>query len=315
MNTNNLKRPEKFAEYIGQQNVIENLKVYIASAAKQNKVLDHIIVHGPSGMGKTSLANLIAKEMNKKIIILNGPALQKPSDIISPLTTLKQNEFIFIDEVHAVSKEVLEVIYPVLENNELSVILGKDYNSKIINIKLQPFTMICATTEINKLPLPFVNRFSINFHLQPYTMSEIEMIILNYARKINFELTKEVAKFIAPYTKNNPRISLNILKRIHDYVVTENPKVVDVAYVHSILNKMQIYQYGIANVEIRYLKSLHEFGILGIDSIAQIIDLPQNIIISTIEPTLIKNGLIKKTVRGRIITERGDKLLNKIKIV
>jgi Holliday junction DNA helicase RuvB len=304
-----MQRPAKFGEYIGQQNVINNLKVYIASAAKQNKVLDHIIVYGPSGTGKTSLANLIAKEMNKKIIILNGPSLQKPSDIISPLTTLKQNEFIFIDEVHAVSKEVLEVIYPVLENNELSVILGKDYNSKIVNIKLQPFTMICATTEINKLPFPFINRFSINFQLQPYTLQEIETIISNYAAKINFTMSKEVAKFISLFTKHNPRIALNILKRIHDYVVIENPEKIDEPYVQSILSKMQIYQYGISQGDVRYLKALDESGVLGLDSMAQILDLSQTIIMSTIEPSLIKNGLIKKTFRGRIITDKGKKFL------
>jgi Holliday junction DNA helicase RuvB len=314
MFVNKVDRPKKFEDYIGQDNIIANLRIYIASSKKQAKVLDHIIIHGPSGMGKTSLANLISLEMKKRIIILNGPTLQKPSDIISPLTTLKQDEFLFIDEVHAVSKEVLEVIYPVLENNELSVILGKDYNSKIVNIKLQPFTLICATTEINKLPLPFVNRFSINFQLQPYSRNDITKIIINYAKNINFELKYEIANFIARFTKNNPRIAINIIKRIYDYYIIENPAEVSITYIKSILQKLQIWKFGLSNIDVRYLKILAQHGTLGIDSISQILDLPVTIIINTIEPALVKNVLIVKSSKGRTITDEGRKFLNSMAI-
>jgi Holliday junction DNA helicase RuvB len=279
MFVNKVDRPKKFEDYIGQDNIIANLRIYIASSKKQAKVLDHIIIHGPSGMGKTSLANLISLEMKKRIIIL-----------------------------------VLEVIYPVLENNELSVILGKDYNSKIVNIKLQPFTLICATTEINKLPLPFVNRFSINFQLQPYSRNDITKIIINYAKNINFELKYEIANFIARFTKNNPRIAINIIKRIYDYYIIENPAEVSITYIKSILQKLQIWKFGLSNIDVRYLKILAQHGTLGIDSISQILDLPVTIIINTIEPVLVKNVLIVKSSKGRTITDEGRKFLNSMAI-
>jgi len=310
MSQTNLNQPRDFSEYIGQTNIINNLKVFLESAKIRKTSLDHILLYGNSGHGKTTLAHLIAQHMNQEMIKLNGPSLQKPSDIISPLTALKENEFLFIDEVHAVTKEVLEVIYPVLESNELSVILGKDYNSKVINIKLKPFTFICATTEINKLPLPFLNRFSIHLNLEPYKKSDITKIVSNYSSRIKFEIPKELCNFISEFTKNNPRVAINIVKRIYDYFLILKPEELNKKFLISTLNKMDIYKYGLNRTDVRYLEILNKNGILGLDSISQIIDLPQTIIMSTIEPILIRNGLIGKTFRGRKITDKGVKFLS-----
>ncbi|WP_339020134.1 AAA family ATPase [Spiroplasma endosymbiont of Atherix ibis] len=184
----NIFRSSCLEEFIGQKNVISNLNVFVQYANKRNKSLDHILIHGSSGLGKTSLGYLVSKIMQKKIYVLNGPSLQKPSDIISPLTSLKENEILFIDEIHSVSKEVFEVLYPVLEDNKLNIIIGKEYNSKIVNIKIPNFTLIGATTELNKLTNTFVNRFPICFHFQHYSDFEIFQILKINSKKLNINL-------------------------------------------------------------------------------------------------------------------------------
>lgn len=302
-------RPDDFEGYIGQENVIANLKIIIESAKLRNKNIDHILLHGPSGIGKTSLAYLISKVMKKKIIILNGTSLQKPSDIISPLTSIKENEFIFIDEIHSVSKEVMEVLYPVIEDNKMSIIIGKDYNSKVVNVKLPPFTIICATTQINKLPQPFLNRFPINFHLSKYKESEIAQIISKNSLKLNLKLNDQIALYMAGFTKLNPRISVNLLKRIYDYYLIENPIELNIEYLNDVLTKMNIYKFGLTNLDINYLNILKFRKIVGVESINQILDSTISTIINNIEPNLIKNNLIKKTFRGRELTEFGKEYL------
>lgn len=259
--------------------------------------------------GKTSLAYIIAAELNKKIYVLNGTLLQKPSDIIAPLTTIKTGEILFIDEVHAVSKEVLEVLYPVLEDNKINLIIGKNYNSKIININLSEFTLIVATTEINKLTTPFINRFSINFIFENYTNNEIALIIKNNAEKMNLNLNENICNFIAQHCKNNPRIAINILKRIYDYIIIENPVNINIEYIKNVLRKLNIFKFGLTSQDLVYLKILSKHKYLGIESIKQLMNLQVSYISNNIESNLLNNGLIIKTGKGRKITEFGKKII------
>lgn len=268
-----------------------------------------MIFHGGSGLGKTSLAYLIALELNKKIYVLNGASLQKPSDIISPLTTLKEGEILFIDEVHAVSKEVLEVLYPVLEDNKINLIIGKEYNSKIINVNLPNFTLITATTEINKLSSPFINRFPINFIFENYSQAEIAEIVTLKCKKFNLLLTTEVCNFIALHCKNNPRIAVNLLKRIYDFIIIQAPRIISTSFIKEVLQQLNIFKYGLTSQDMSYLKILGANKYLGFESIKQILNLPGNFVLNSIEPNLLINGLIIKTGKGRRITDRGVELL------
>ncbi|WP_338971132.1 Holliday junction branch migration DNA helicase RuvB [Spiroplasma endosymbiont of Panorpa germanica] len=304
-------RPRNWKEYFGQENIINNLKVYVSSAKIQGKSLDNILIHGPSGMGKTSLAYLISKVMGQKIHILNGPSLQKPSDLISTLTSIKEKEILFIDEIHAVTKEVLEILYPVLEENKLSVIIGKDYNSKVINLKIPDITIIVATTELNKLPFPFSNRFAINLHLKNYNVIEISQIILNASEKIGLKLTDKLAVFLANHCKQVPRVAINILKRIYDYIIYEENEVITEERLKNILAKMNIYDYGLTDIDINYLLILKEYQPIGIETISHIASTPISVILSVIEPPLLIQNLIKRTSKGRMLTDSGLTVLFK----
>ncbi|WP_203352894.1 Holliday junction branch migration DNA helicase RuvB [Spiroplasma sp. BIUS-1] len=305
----NIFRPKCLEEFIGQENVISNLNVFVQSAKKRNKSLDHILIYGSSGLGKTSLGYLVSNIMNKKIYILNGPSLQKPSDIISPLTSLKENEILFIDEVHSVSKEVFEVLYPVLEDNKLNIIVGKEYNSKVVNIKIPNFTLIGATTEINKLSVPFVNRFPISFHFQHYSEKEIAKILKINCEKLNIKLNDEILEYISKYCQNTPRVAINLLKRIYDYLIVLEHDQININSIKQIFNKLEIFELGLNSQEVNYLKLLQEHNHLGIETIQQVLGLQQQIIIKNIEPILIRNFLIEKTIKGRKITVKGKEWL------
>ncbi|WP_342259241.1 Holliday junction branch migration DNA helicase RuvB [Spiroplasma endosymbiont of Dioctria linearis] len=308
---NNVFRPNSLKEFIGQTNIINNLNIFVKSAQKRNKNLDHILIHGSSGLGKTSLAYLVSKIINKKIYILNGQSLQKPSDIIFPLTSLKENEILFIDEIHSVSKEVFEILYPVLEDNKLNIIVGKEYNSKVVNIKVANFTLVGATTEINKLAEPFKNRFPILFHFQHYSENEIADIIQLNCKKLEIDLNKEVINYISKFCQNTPRVAINLLKRIYDYIITLDLKNIDIKIIKSIFLKLEIYKFGLTNQEISYLKLLYKHSVLGIETIQQVMGLQQQIIIKLIEPILIRNFLVEKTFKGKKITDKAIEWLEK----
>ncbi|AUB31538.1 Holliday junction branch migration DNA helicase RuvB [Spiroplasma floricola] len=307
----NIFRPNCLEEFIGQKNVVSNLNVFVQSANKRDKSLDHILIHGPSGLGKTSLGYLVSKIMKKKIYVLNGPSLQKPSDIISPLTSLKENEILFIDEIHSVSKEVFEVLYPVLEDNKLNIIIGKEYNSKVVNIKIPNFTLIGATTELNKLTTPFINRFPISFHFQHYSDFEIFQILKINSKKLNINLNDEIFKYISKFCQNTPRVAINLLKRIYDYIIILDNKNIDINLIKDIFKKLEIYDSGLNSQEVSYLKLLNKYNYLGIETIQQMLGLQQQIIIKNIEPLLIRNFLIEKTTKGRKITAKGKEWIEK----
>ncbi|AVN63801.1 Holliday junction branch migration DNA helicase RuvB [Mesoplasma florum] len=306
-------RPSKWSEYIGQEKAIKNLKICIESSIKQNKVLDPIIFSGPSGMGKTSLAYLLSKILKTKIHIVNGPSLQRPSDLISVLTSIKENQILFIDEVHSVSKDIMEVLYPVLEENKLSIIIGKEYNSKIVNIKLPNFTIITATTEINKLPFPFLNRFLIQFELEGYNHDDLTKIIINTFNKLEYKIEIEQAKIIAKFSRLVPRVAINLVKRIYDFLITEKIKDLSEKNLIWVFKQMGLYEYGLNEKDLDYLFTLLENNTLSLDSLAQIINVPNQTILNNMEPIFLKERLIIKTGRGRQLTNKGKIYLEKNK--
>ena len=245
-------------------------------------------------MGKTSLAYLLSHILGTKLHYLNGPNLQKPSDLVSVLSFIKEKEILFIDEIHAVSKEILEILYPVLEDNGLNVIIGKDYNSKIVNLKLPNFTMIGATTEINKIPLPFLNRFPIRLELEPYSLIELQKIILNNANHLNLHLTEKAAVLIASYARETPRIGINLLKRIDDFRIVKNYPTITPSLLLKIFQQMQLHP-------------------LGLNNLAQFLNLSPEHILNFTEPLLLKHELILRTAKGRKLTKKGFEYLEKIK--
>ncbi|AGJ90746.1 Holliday junction branch migration DNA helicase RuvB [Mycoplasma putrefaciens] len=298
-------RPETWDEYIGQDHIISNLKIFLASAKKQNKVVDHIFLYGPSGYGKTSLAFLLSKQLKTQIRILNGPSLQKSSDIISVLTSIKEKDIIFIDEIHAVNKEILEIIYPTLEENKLNIIIGKDYNSKVVNIELPKFTMIVATTEINKIPIPLLNRFPISFTLEEYDLKDMSKIVELYCKKLNLKLEECLYSYIANHCRQTPRIAINLIKRINDHIVVDNPKTIDINYIDNVFNKLGIFKLGLTVTEIKYLKIISKNKVMGLENISHLLNTTPMIISNNIEPFLIRQNLIIRTFKGREITLKG----------
>ncbi|AOQ22140.1 Holliday junction branch migration DNA helicase RuvB [Mycoplasma capricolum] len=302
-------RPEKWEEYIGQNNILDNLKVFIKSAKKQNKVVDHIFIYGPSGYGKTSLAYLLSKQLKTNIRILNGPNLQKASDIISILTSIKEKDILFIDETHAVNKEILEIIYPVLEENKLNIIIGKDYNSKVVNIDLPKFTIVCATTEINKMPIPLLNRFPINFTMQEYNLEDMSKIVELYCNKFQIKLDQDIYLYLASFCRKTPRIAINLIKRIKDHIICDNPKKIDIHYIKKVLEKLEIYELGLTVTEINYLKTIAKNKRIRLDNIAHLLNITPLIIANNIEPFLIRESLIIRTIKGREITYKGLKYI------
>ncbi|PPE05172.1 Holliday junction branch migration DNA helicase RuvB [Williamsoniiplasma lucivorax] len=305
-------RPETWDEYFGQKKIIQNLKVFVNSAVKRDRTLDHIVISGPSGMGKTSLAFLLSKILKVKLHYLNGPSLQKQSDLVSVLSFIKENDLVFIDEIHALSKELLEVLYPVLEDGKMNIIIGKEYNSKIINLKIPNFTLIVATTEISKLADPFLNRFPIRFELDNYSSEEIKDLLLINAQKLNLELNVGCAHILANHSRNTPRIAINLLKRIHDFVINDNVQLLDAKYLKEILHKMEIYPRGLILNDIKYLHYLYAHKVLGLNNLSQYLNLNQDHVLHFIEPLLIRNSFIIRTPKGRVITEQGIEYIKNI---
>ncbi|WP_338969172.1 AAA family ATPase [Spiroplasma endosymbiont of Labia minor] len=280
---NNNDRPENWKDFFGQTKIINNLKVIIESSIKENKQIDHILIHGGSGMGKTSLAILISKVANKKIHILNVSALQKPSDLIAVLTTIKEGEFIFIDEINAVEKELIETLYPVLEDGYINLIIGKEYNSKIVHVKLPSFTMITASTEITKIAKPFLNRFPIHVQLEPYNIENITCIIQNKAYKTEININPNECSYLALYARKTPRIAISLMNRLFDYFVVKKISDFSKNSIDVVLNNLDIHKFGLTNIDMNYLNLLMKRQPLGLETLSQIMNLPFATISNNIE--------------------------------
>ncbi|MFA6755166.1 MAG: Holliday junction branch migration DNA helicase RuvB [Bacilli bacterium] len=314
---NNLFRPVKLSEFFGQSNITENLKIFIYSAKKRKTVLDHMIFYGPPGLGKTSLAYIIAEEMSSKIMVINASSLEKISDLVSILSILEEGSILFIDEIHRMNKEIEETLYSVMEDFVLNIAYKNDENTKALSVKISPFTLIGATTMQNLISTPLMNRFGIAFKFNYYSISSLKEIIINNASKINLNITKKACNLIAERSRYTPRISNNILKRVFDYKIYKNIDIIDENNIIDAFNVLNIFEYGLNEFDIRILKIMYKkfrYTPVSIEVISSILNEDANNIKFVNEPFLVNSNFIERTKRGRVLTKKSILFLEKNQI-
>lgn len=298
-------RPDNFDSYIGQKNNIENIKIYIDSAKKQNKAVDHILLHGSPGLGKTSLAKIIANEMGCEIKSTSAPSIKKTSDLISLLTNLGENGILFIDEIHRLSITHEEMLYSAMEDFHFDLTIGEGPNSKVVKIELPKFTLIGATTIPGNISTPMKDRFGIDIQMQPYEIFELKQIIKNIGNKHQIIISDECAYEIAIRSRETPRIAKKLTMRIIDFTINKNLSISEVQNTKKAFLSLQIDKIGLNKTDIDYLKKLvYDFNMkpVGIDNISSSIKLEKNYIVEQIEPYLISMNLVERTNKGRVAT-------------
>ncbi len=301
-------RPRSFAEYIGQENIKTNLKVVIGAARKRNEPIEHILLHGPSGLGKTTLAYLIAKEAGANLKTTSGTALEKTGDIGSILTGLADGDVLFVDEVHRLNKAVEEVIYPAMENFKLDIVIGKGTAAKTLQIDLPRFTLVAATTKISLLSAPFRSRFGASFRLDFYKPADIEKILSRSAELLKINIAPEAIKAIADASRSTPRVANRLLKRVRDFAQMNDVEIVDTKTTNESLKMLEIDPKGLEETDRKILLTIAEKfkgGPVGLKSIAAAISEEENTIEDVYEPYLIQVGFLARTPKGRIITPQG----------
>lgn len=302
-------RPTTFDEYIGQQNVKENLAILIGAAKKRKESLEHILIHGPSGLGKTTLAYLIARESGAGIRITSGAALEKAGDIGSILTGMSDGDFLFIDEVHRLNKTIEETLYPAMENYCLDIIIGKGTSAKTLQVKLPRFTLIAATTRISLLSNPFRSRFGAHYKLDFYHQEEIEKILRRSAKLLKIEVDKDAISKIAAASRFTPRIANRLLKRVRDYAQVQSASgqsTLTGAFATKALDLLGIDELGLDATDRKILTLIHKNfsgGPVGLKSIAAAIAEEEDTIEDVYEPYLMQIGFLARTSRGRMLTD------------
>lgn len=305
-------RPHRLDEYVGQENVKGLLKVYIEAAKQRGDALDHVLLYGPPGLGKTTLANIIAAEMGVSIRITSGPALEKTGDIVALLTNLQEGDILFIDEIHRLSRTVEEVLYPAMEDFEFDIIIGKGPSARSIRFDLPKFTLIGATTRSGQLTSPFRDRFGVLFRLELYTIKELAQIVTRSADILGIKIEPQGAEEIASRSRGTPRIANRLLKRVRDFAQIMGDGTITKAIAQSALLKLNIDEIGLDNTDRNMLEAMiRSFGggPVGLDTLAAMIGEEAITIEDVYEPYLMQLGFINRTPRGRVVTPAAYKHL------
>ena len=298
-------RPKILSEYIGQTKAKENLKVFIEAAKMRGEPLDHVLLYGPPGLGKTTLAGIIANEMGVNIRITSGPAIEKPGDLAALLTNLSQDDILFVDEIHRMSRSVEEILYPAMEDYAIDIIIGKGPSARSIRLDLPKFTLIGATTKAGALAAPLRDRFGVISRLEMYKPNELKTIIKRSASILNIDIDDEGASEIARRSRGTPRIANRLLKRVRDFAQLSQDGVISKELADHALNKMEIDDHGLDAIDKRMLLTVinqYGGGPVGVETLAATIGEETDTIEDVYEPYLMQIGFINRTPRGRVVT-------------
>ena len=299
-------RPKTLADYVGQDKAKENLKVYIEAAKMRGESLDHVLLYGPPGLGKTTLSNIIANELGVNIRITSGPAIEKQGDLAALLTNLNQGDVLFIDEIHRLSRSVEEILYPAMEDYALDIIIGKGPAARSIRIDLPKFTLIGATTRAGQLTTPLRDRFGVLLKLELYTPEELALIVRRSAGILGIAITEDGSYEIASRSRGTPRIANRLLKRVRDFAMVSGKDTIDSDIAGYALNKLEIDELGLDNTDRKMMEAIIKFydgGPVGLDTLAATIGEEAVTIEDVYEPYLMQLGFLSRTPRGRCVTK------------
>lgn len=305
-------RPRTLNEFIGQQHLKSNLKVFIDSAKARSKAIDHILFFGPPGLGKTTLAQIVANELGVGFKATSGPILLKAGDLAAILTNLKENDVLFIDEIHRISANVEEILYPAMEDFQLDLMIGEGPAARSIRVDLPKFTLIGATTRSGLLASPLRDRFGIPMRMEFYTPQELAFIVKRNSELLNVKITEDGANEIAKRSRGTPRIAVRLLKRVRDFALVYGDNVIDQNISDLALTKLDVDYMGLDSIDRKYLHCICDFydgGPVGVETIAAVLSEKKDTLEEVVEPYLMQKGLVQRTSRGRIVSKEGYKYL------